>query len=188
MSRPMRGTQGRAVVGAIAALSALAVLTGCAQTVGGTAMKTGAGSTQRNDKSAKEYPNLLKECDVLTSDVLAKTVGADPLDIQSTFVGAVCRWQAANPAGLIDITRMWYEMGSLDNERKVAEFLKYQVESRSIAGVASIVMRTNDPNGGCGVASDAAGVVGWWINPQAPGIDACGQAIKLMELTLATNS
>jgi len=188
MSRPMRGTHSRAVVGAIAALSALAVLTGCAQTVGGTAMKTGAGSTQRNDKSAKEYPNLLKECDVLTSDVLAKTVGADPLDIQSTFVGAVCRWQAANPAGLIDITRMWYEMGSLDNERKVAEFLKYQVESRSIAGVASIVMRTNDPNGGCGVASDAAGVVGWWINPQAPGIDACGQAIKLMELTLATNS
>jgi hypothetical protein len=156
--------------------------------VGGTAMKTGAGSTQRNDKSAKEYPNLLKECDVLTSDVLAKTVGADPLDIQSTFVGAVCRWQAANPAGLIDITRMWYEQGSLDNERRVAEFLKYQVESRSIAGVASIVMRTNDPNGGCGVASDAAGVVGWWINPQAPGFDACGQAIKLMELTLATNS
>jgi len=184
----MRGTRSRSVVGAIAALSALAVLTGCAQTVGGTAMKTGAGSTQRNDKSAKEYPNLLKECDVLTSDVLAKTVGADPLDIQSTFVGAVCRWQAANPAGLIDITRMWYEMGSLDNERRVAEFLKYQVESRSIAGVASIVMRTNDPNGGCGVASDAAGVVGWWINPQAPGIDACGQAIKLMELTLATNS
>ncbi|MBY0442758.1 MAG: DUF3558 domain-containing protein, partial [Mycobacteriaceae bacterium] len=50
------------------------------------------------------------------------------------------------------------------------------------------VMRPNDPNGACGVASDAAGVVGWWVNPQAPGIDACGQAIKLMELTLATNS
>ena len=176
------------LTGAVAALSALAVLTGCAQTVDGTAMTTGSGSTQRNDKSSKEYPNLLKECDVLTSDVLAKTVGADPLDIQSTFVGAVCRWQAANPAGLIDITRLWFEQGSLDNERKVAENLNYQVESRTVAGVASIVMRTNDPNGGCGVASDAAGVVGWWINPQAPGIDACGQAITLMELTLATNS
>jgi len=182
--RPRR----RAAEGALAALTALAVLTGCAQTVGGTALKTGSGPAQRNDKSAKEYPNLLKECDVLTADVLAKTVGADPLDIQSTFVGAVCRWQALNPAGLIDITRLWYEQGSLDNERKVAEYLKYQVESRAINGVASIVMRTNDPNGGCGVASDAAGVVGWWINPQAPGIDACGQAIKLMELTLATNS
>ena len=38
------------------------------------------------------------------------------------------------------------------------------------------------------VASDAAGVVGWWVNPQAPGIDACGMAIKLMELTLATRA
>ena len=58
---------------------------------------------------------------MLTEDILAKTVGADPLDIQSTFVGAVCRWQAANPAGLIDITRFWFEQGSLDNEREVAE-------------------------------------------------------------------
>jgi len=49
-------------------------------------------------------------------------------------------------------------------------------------------MRPNDPNGSCGVASDAAGVVGWWVNPQGPGADTCGMATKLMELTLATNS
>ena len=183
-----RASWRRPAAGAVVVLSALALSTGCARVVDGTAAKPGAGSTPRNDNSAQQYPNLLKECDVLTTDILAKTVGADPQDIQSTFVGAVCRWQAANPAGLVDITRFWYEQGSLDNERKVADFLKYQVENRSIAGVPSIVMHTSDPNGGCGVASDAAGVVGWWINPQAPGIDACGQAIKLMELTLATNS
>lgn len=172
-----------------AAVIATALVTaGCAQTVDGTAMKAGTGGSRGGENSAGKYPNLLKECDVLTSDVLAKTVGADPLDIQSTFVGAVCRWQALNPAGLIDITRFWYEQGSLDNERKVADFLKYKTENRAINGIASIVMRGNDPNGGCGVASDAAGVVGWWVNPQAPGIDACGQALKLMELTLATNS
>ena len=185
MSHLMR----RRVTAALAAVVlAPALLAGCAKTVGGTAMKSGTGPA-RGENSAEKYPNLLKECDVLTSDVLAKTVGADPLDIQSTFVGAVCRWQAANPGGLIDITRFWYEQGSLDAERKTAEFLKYQIDTRAINGVASIVMRnTADPNGGCGVASDAAGVVGWWINPQAPGIDACGQAIKLMELTLSTNS
>ena len=170
-----------------AALTVVAVAGGCSRAVSGTAIKAGA-QTPRNNNSEQQYPNLLKECDVLTSDVLAKTVGADPLDIQSTFVGAVCRWQAANPAGLVDITRFWFEQGSLDNERKVAENLKYQIESRSVAGVQSIVMRPNDPNGACGVASNAGGVVGWWVNPQAPGIDACGMAIKLMELTLATNS
>jgi hypothetical protein len=178
----------RALAGLIAALSVLTMLTGCTKTVEGTAAKSGSGDVPRNDDSAKQYPNLLKECEVLTEDILAKTVGADPLDIQSTFVGAVCRWQAANPAGLIDITRFWYEQGSLDNEKKVAQNLKYQIENRSIAGVPSIVMKPNDPNGACGVASDAGGVVGWWVNPQTPGIDACGMVIKLMELTLATSS
>lgn len=179
----------RVLVGAaVVALILLTMLTGCTRSVGGTAVRAGEGGVPRNNNSEQQYPNLLKECEVLTTDILAKTVGADPQDIQSTFVGAICRWQAANPGSLIDITRFWFEQGSLGNERKVAEGLKYQIESRSIAGVESIVMRPNDPNGSCGVASDAAGVVGWWVNPQAPGIDACAQAIKLMELTLATNS
>ena len=172
----------------VAAAAALLTLTGCTQTVDGTAAKAGSGSTPRNYDSERQYPNLLKECEVLTEDILAETVGADPLDIQSTFVGAVCRWQAANPAGLVDITRFWFETGSLDNERRVAEQLEYQIENRSVAGIQSFVMRPNDPNGACGVASDAAGVVGWWVNPQTPGMDACGMAVKLMELTLATRA
>ena len=178
----------RVYTGVIGALSALVMLTGCSQTVEGTAARAGAGDVPRNNDSQRQYPNLLKECEVLTEDILAETVGADPLDIQSTFVGAVCRWQAANPAGLVDITRFWFEQGSLDHERQIAAELNYDIEDRSIAGIQSIVMRPNDPNGACGVASDAAGVVGWWINPQAPGIDACGMAIKLMELTLATRA
>ena len=176
----------RAVMAATAAAAVL--LAGCSSTVEGSAVKAGSGDVPRNDDSQKTYPNLLKECDVLTEDILAETVGADPLDIQSTFVGAVCRWQAANPAGLIDITRFWFELGSLDNERAVAEAMKFPVEERRVAGVQSIVMKNPAANGACGVASDASGVVGWWVNPQVPGIDACAMAIKLMELTLATNS
>src|SRR5579875_1098048 len=183
-----RGARNSVVTAAAVALTVQSVLSGGSRSVAGKPVKAGAGDVAPNPNSEQQYPNLLKECEVLTTDILAKTVGADPLDIQSTFVGAICRWQAANPAGLIDITRFWFEQGSLTNERKVAEGLKYQIESRSIAGVQSIVMRPNDPNGSCGVASDAAGVVGWWVNPQAPGIDACAQAIKLMELTLSTNS
>src|ERR1700748_401228 len=128
-------------------ITALAVLTGCSRSIGGNAVKAGAGGVPRNNNSEQQYPNLLKECEVLTTDILAKTVGADPLDIQSTFVGAICRWQAANPAGLIDITRFWFEQGSLNNERKVAEFLKYQIENRAVAGLPSMVMKPNDSNG-----------------------------------------
>lgn len=172
----------------VVALAALWMLVGCTSTVEGTAAKSGSGDVPRNNDSERQYPNLQKECDVLTEDILAETVDADPLDIQSTFVGAVCRWQAFNPTGLVDITRFWFEQGSLTNEREVADELGYQVESRSVAGIQSIVMRPNDPNGACGVASDAAGVVGWWINPQSPGSDACAMALKLMELTLATRA
>ncbi|MGV0853385.1 DUF3558 domain-containing protein [Mycolicibacterium phlei] len=179
----------RLAAGMFAALASLSLLTGCTQTVEGTAAKSGSGGPgPRNQDSERQYPNLLKECEVLTEDILAETVGADPLDIQSTFVGAVCRWQAANPSGLVDITRFWFEQGSLDNERETAQRLNYEIENRSIAGIESIVMKPNDPNGACGVASDAAGVVGWWVNPQAPGIDACEMALKLMELTLATRA
>jgi hypothetical protein len=185
----MSATVRRRVLVSVAVLAtALSVSTGCTRSIRGTATTVGADDVPRNNTSEQQYPNLQKECEVLTTDVLAKTVGADPQDIQSTFVGAICRWQAANPGGLIDITRFWFEQGSLDNERKIAEFLKYQIENRARAGGPSIVMRPNDPNGSCGVASDAAGVVGWWVNPQVPGIDACAQAIKLMELTLSTNS
>jgi hypothetical protein len=183
MSRP---TRHRLTAALLAAVMIPASLSGCARTVDGAAMKAGTGGSRGG--AAQQYPNLLKECDVLTVDILAKTVGADPLDIQSTFVGAICRWQALSTTGLVDITRFWFEQGSLENERKVAESYKYKIESRAINGIAAIVMRGNDPNGGCGVAADAAGVVGWWVNPQTPGTDACAQAIKLMELTLATNS
>jgi hypothetical protein len=179
-----------------AAVTTVALLAGCARTVDGNAIMgsgsgTGSGNggvPPPNNKSEQQYPNLQKECDVLSTDVLAKAVGADPQDIQSTFNGAVCRWQALNPGGLIDITRFWFEQGNLESERQTAIKLNYQVENRSIAGVSSIVMRPSDPNGSCGVASEAMGAVGWWVNPQTPGIDACAMALKLMELTLKTNA
>src|SRR6202161_4947170 len=129
MSAPVRR---RVLVGMAVLATALSVSTGCTRSVAGTAEKAGAGDdVPRNNNSEQQYPNLQKECEVLTTDVLAKTVGADPQDIQSTFVGAICRWQAAKPGGLIDITRLWFEQGSLANERKVAEFLKYQVENKT---------------------------------------------------------
>ena len=188
MTGPMTISMTRRILAVlITAVATVAILAGCTRSVAGIAVPAGPGNPNRQENSAQQYPNLLKECDALDRALIAKTVGADPGAISNQFVGAICRWQAANPAGLIDITRFWFEHGSLDNERKTAEKLKYQVRNRSIAGVDSILMRTNDPNGACGVASAAGGVAGWWVNPQRPGIDACGQAVKLMEMTLANN-
>ena len=67
MSRPMPR---RLTAGLLALVIAPAALTGCGRTIEGTAMKAGTG-VARGDNSADKYPNLLKECDVLTADVLA---------------------------------------------------------------------------------------------------------------------
>ena len=187
MTGPLMSMTRRIIVVFITAVATVAILAGCTRSVAGVAVPAGPGNPQPQENSAQRYPNLLKECDVLDRGLIAKTVGADPGAIWNHFVGAICRWEAANPAGPIDITRFWFEHGSLANERTAAEKLKYRIGNRSIAGVDSIVMRTNDPNAACGVASAAGGVAGWWVNPQRPGIDACGQAVKLMEMTLANN-
>ncbi|AKC38310.1 putative lipoprotein LprC [Mycolicibacterium phlei] len=161
---------------------------GCGGTVDGEAVMPGRGDLGDGTPAEQKYPNLLKECDVLTTDVLAKAVDADPRDIQSTFVGALCRWQAMSKSGgLVDITRFWFETGSLEAEKATANSLKYNVQERAIQGIPSIVMKPPDQPGACGVASDAAGVVGWWVNPQGQGGDSCTQAIKLMEMTLSVN-
>ena len=60
MSHSMRR---RVTAGLAAALLAPALLAGCANTVGGTAMKAGTGPS-RGENSAAKYPNLPKECDV----------------------------------------------------------------------------------------------------------------------------
>ncbi len=62
----------RVYVGIIGALSALVMLTGCSQTVEGTAARAGSGNVQRNNDSQGQDPNLLKECEVLTEDILAE--------------------------------------------------------------------------------------------------------------------
>src|ERR1700759_1868085 len=113
MSASVRTIRQRVLVGVAVVATAVSVLTGCTKSVAGTAQKAGMGDEPRNNNSEQQYPNLQKECEVLTTDVLAKTVGADPQDIQSTFVGEICRWQAQNPGGLFEIPRFWCEQGSL---------------------------------------------------------------------------
>ena len=56
-------------------MAATTLTVGCGRTVEGTAMKEGTSDVPRNDDSMKKYPNLLKECDVLTEDILATQQG-----------------------------------------------------------------------------------------------------------------
>ena len=60
----------RAAGALVAALAVVSVLAGCTSTVEGTATKSGSGDTPRNNDSERQYPNLQKECDVLTLSLI----------------------------------------------------------------------------------------------------------------------
>ena len=71
----MRRARKTIVAGVAVAFTVLSVLTGCSRSVAGSPVKAGAGDVPPNSNSQQQYPNLLKECEVLTTDILAKTVG-----------------------------------------------------------------------------------------------------------------
>src|SRR5690349_7263778 len=66
MKRPLT-----VLVAVLAALTMVLGVQGCSRAVDGTAIKS-SGAGPRNNDSERTYPNLLKECDVLTEDILAE--------------------------------------------------------------------------------------------------------------------
>ena len=128
----------RLLVAVLVVVSVFA-LGACSRAITGTPMR--AGASDRGSRPQDTYPNLLKECDKLDNTLIGQSVDADPLNIQSTFVGAVCRWQLLNKANVIvDLTLMWFEQGSLDNERKVAEQMQAAVRTSRAASLKAAVI------------------------------------------------
>ena len=169
----------RLVSGGMAIL-ATTVLAGCGSTIQGTPQPVGA-SGQHGD-----FQSLLHECDAVSDDQIAKTVGGD--QINRGFFGAICRWNVSGPSGDIHVTFNWFETGSLDIERSTDQKLKYSMKDVSIQGRRGIQAQPpNDPDS-CGVTVGApdSGIVGWWVQyrPGSAHPDPCGAATTLAELTL----
>ena len=68
----------RTLAAVAALLAALTMLLGCTRTVEGTAARAGSGGGPSNNDSERQYPNLLKECDVLTEDTRNSYLRAEP--------------------------------------------------------------------------------------------------------------
>ncbi|MFF0489738.1 DUF3558 domain-containing protein [Nocardia sp. NPDC003482] len=174
----------RAAVAACAVLAFAATLSGCGKTVTGTPQPAGGSGGGVN----MNFDKLLRECEVVQLDQIAKITGTQTLP-QSSFNGAVCMWSLAGaPGGDGMATLNWYEMGTLSNEKQNNDRLGYQTTDVNVQGRRSLqVHRPNDPDS-CGVMAPAAdtGIIGWWINYRPGGghPDPCDAAQKLAELTL----
>ncbi|MFJ9367765.1 DUF3558 domain-containing protein [Nocardia sp. NPDC101769] len=183
----------RRVRGAVAlsVLALTAALGGCGKTVPGSALPaggttgTGTGGTSRINTN---FDKLLRECQVVAQDDIAKSVG-DNMYVEPSFNGAVCMWNlTGGTAGSGMVTLSWYELGSLNNEKQNNDRLKYVTNDITVQGRRSVeTRRPNDPDS-CGVSAPAAdtGIVGWWVNYRSGSqhADPCDAARKLVELTL----
>ncbi|TSD95071.1 DUF3558 domain-containing protein [Skermania sp. ID1734] len=164
-----------------AVVVAVGALAGCSQTVTGTAMPAGSANP-----GGGKFRDLLHECDAVSDDQIAKTVGAD--SIERGFFGAICRWDATGPSGEVKVTFNWFETGSLEVERATLQKLHYGMKDITVQGRKAIQEQPpNDPDS-CGVTAGAAdtGIIGWWVQyrPGSTHPDPCQAAQKLAELTL----
>ncbi|WP_307588701.1 DUF3558 domain-containing protein [Nocardia arizonensis] len=163
--------------------AALVGTASCGQTVDGTAVPVGAGGGGVNTK----FDKLLRECEVVSSDKIAETVGGTGSYVSDSFFGAVCMWDLEGAAtGMVTLN--WYENGNLRNERLHNDKLGYTTASITVQGALALEVRRPNDADSCGVSASAAdtGVVGWWVNYRAGSShpDPCGAAKTLVDMTL----
>ncbi len=170
------GIARRTVALAACVMAACLVITGCSRTVHGDAAAGGAGE----GPAAQKYAKLLEECAVVPEDAIAQITGVQV--VWGTFSGAVCRWRSLD--GAADIQLNWFETGTLEREKAVAERLGYTAEPVRVSGALAYVLHPGNDPSSCGALGRAggAGVIGWWVHstPAEP----CEAARKLLELSV----
>ncbi|WP_072690601.1 DUF3558 domain-containing protein [Rhodococcus marinonascens] len=184
MSANVTSRRTRRAVEVVAATTAVALIAGCGSSIQGSPRAEGASSS--GDR--QQFTALLEECNAVTEDQIARTVGADA--IERGFFGAICRWDTVGATGPAKVTFNWFETGSLDTEKATGEKLGYAVESSTVQGRRSVVMRPPDDPGSCGVTvgSPSGGIVGWWVQFKTGAADPCDTASTLVDLTLNLSS
>lgn len=166
-----------AICRAALALLVCIALAACAPTIDGT--PTSGPMTE-----SPEFDKLLQECDAVSPEEIAETVGGG--SIERYFLGAVCMWQVRTPSGLVDVTFAWFENNTVSHEREVAGLLGYTVSDVKVVGSSGFAARRAGPPESCGVTIAYSGVITWWVQAAALP-DPCEVARKLAELTLNRN-
>src|SRR5215470_3137217 len=109
---------------AIAAVTAVVTVGGCAQTVGGTAHRAHPAVPDPD----RSYGYVDDRCGLLEDNTIQEMLGAK--NVVRPYSGAVCQYVlerdsgpnagAAAPSTMIDVIFSWFETGSLDRERTLA--------------------------------------------------------------------
>ncbi|WP_192860189.1 DUF3558 domain-containing protein [Mycobacterium sp. MS1601] len=165
------------------AVAAGIAVTGCSHTVSGTAE---LAEPQAED-SGRNFGYLDNSCGRLADETVRDTLEAD--DVVRPYSGAVCQYVLLKgDTTTIDATFSWFDTGTLDRERAVAEERGAEITEKVVQRYPSILARTSVTGASCSATTSAnPGVLSWWVQYRdTQDGDPCADAEKLLAATLSS--
>jgi hypothetical protein len=167
---------------AVVVVSTLMTLVGCSHTVSGAARRV----THHDGGSERGFGYTDDRCGLLQDIAIQSVVGADHL--VRPYSGAVCQYVLTRASTFIDLTYSWFETGSLDRERGVAQSNKEQISDVVIERHQAFLARRSVTGTACSAtAATDPGVASWWVQIRGDSsTDPCQIAQTLLAKTLSS--
>jgi hypothetical protein len=163
-------------------VSMLITVMGCSHTVSGTVRRV----THEDGASERGYGYTDNRCGLLQDISIQHVVDADQL--VRPYSGAVCQYVLRRASTFIDLTYSWFETGSLDRERGVAQSNKEQISDVVIERRRAFLARRSVTDSACSAtAATDPGVASWWVQIRDDSsTDPCQIAQTLLAKTLSS--
>ncbi|MGV0813655.1 DUF3558 domain-containing protein [Mycolicibacterium boenickei] len=182
----------RCVVQAAAvAVTAVVTVAGCSHTIDGTAQRASIGTADPD----RSFGYVDDRCGLLVDSTIQELLTAD--NIVRPYSGAVCQYVLSRKAqpgtagalAMLDVIFSWFEKGSLERERAVADSRDAQITDIVVERHQAFLARRDVTGAACSATAAAgSGVISWWVQFRGAGGvgkgDPCQDAKKLLSATL----
>jgi hypothetical protein len=173
----------RGLTVAVAVVSTVAAVDGCSRTVAGAPQRV----TEKANVADHGYGYTSDRCGLLEDITVQELIEADSL--VRPYSGAVCQYILMRQSTVVDLTYSWFETGSLERERALAQANKAQISDALVERHQAFMARRSVTGNACSAtAATSPGVASWWvqIRSDAP-IDPCQKAQELLSKTLSSD-
>jgi hypothetical protein len=178
----------RVVEAAAVVVTAVVTATACSHTVTGTAQRAQPDPAD----PSRSYGYVDDRCGLLVDSTVQETLSAD--NIVRPYSGAVCQYvlsrkaapDADAPPAMIDVVFSWFETGTLQREREVAQQREATITDTVIERQQAFLARRDVTGAACSATAAAgSGVLSWWVQFRGKQSgDPCKDAARLLSRTL----
>jgi hypothetical protein len=168
--------------GVAAVVIAAVVSAGCSSTVGGAPRRADAAGAPDRD-----YGYVDNRCGLLHDETVQQALGADT--VVRPYSGAVCQYVLSRGPQMIDATFSWFDTGTLERERALAEDRGATVTDTDVERHQGFLARRDTTGAACAATAAAGGgVLSWWVQYRGQSTDdPCAAAEKLLSATLRSD-